>query len=864
MRPPWITFQNIEGAKKVEPESATRRPAAGADTLLRTDNGDRGKESNTKKASSIESSARQNEPGPSAEKPPARPAPPLPTPISRPAAGATPIAGGTQRARKRKRDAIRQSMVKLGWQLPLSSPDDARRTTGREEPEAAGAGIQAKATAQVEGGLLQGLPRSISLPAILAASVLSSWLPGKGGGEKEDREDKGGLGRGRGRRQGKSEVQLAEASRRPVALQGSSANSLASDDGQAEGGEGEAANDATSPGRPRTTAPTATTTAEAAATAAAAIAARGRRAFSRMRVAFGKPRSVFDGPQRTAAEATEAVRKGGGGSPSADSGGPTNGPVPPTLSMPSAVKKLRERSRGGLYFPVKAPWRPPGYRWGVSLLSKTPAPSRTPIKGARGGAGNEDSSAAQTEWWPVSASEDTDREASAALVGAPSRRMRAVNKASGVAGVVLGKLLAASERGRRWRGNADGGAGLDNTGPAYDRFRVGKWAEVELAGAHGKRVEDREREGGDMAWWRLGAAVVVGVGAVLYRPVANRLPGLLPAFGAENGGKVRRRRRRYLMEGGVGVEEGEEEEEEDCEGGAQSPARQDALGGSITPPVQSSDATKSVVAVAMEIIPDGLRRGSGSVVASLLAKVATALRRAKLWIHLRRKSRVRAEPLLPGVDSGISTLSVPLTSMGLLPSAGEAQTPPTSAKEPAAIEDVSTAAASEMGSGSGASALAGAGKSSEVSAPQAVGGRGWNLLGFFPADKEEEQSDSVAAGLVKTVAEESSSDAAAAAAAAMAAMAAEPVIARAADTVPAEGSQGEGKPWLASAWLESLDPRAQVNCPVQELSLAPVPECRPKPAIISFAENDDFLLCIPAGESSVEHPPSPRARVAQV
>ncbi|CAN0075533.1 unnamed protein product, partial [Laminaria digitata] len=102
-----------------------------------------------------------------------------------------------------------------------------------------------------------------------------------------------------------------------------------------------------------------------------------------------------------------------------------------------------------------------------------------------------------------------------------------------------------------------------------------------------------------------------------------------------------------------------------------------------------------------------------------------------------------------------------------------------------------------------------AGKASEISAPQAVGGGGWNFLGFFPTDKEEERQQkrgSVAAAGLAAAAIEGSSDAAAAAAAAMAAMAAEPVISKGADVVPVEGDRGEGKPWLASAWLESLDP----------------------------------------------------------
>ncbi|CAN0075398.1 unnamed protein product, partial [Laminaria digitata] len=263
----------------------------------------------------------------------------------------------------------------------------------------------------------------------------------------------------------------AESSGRPFSPAGSSDAGAASDGGRAGGGEGEAAIDAAaSPGRPRTTAPTPTTATtattattvatEAARASAAAVAAIGRRAFSRARVAVGKPRSsfVFVGPQRTAAEAA-AVRTGEEGSPPADSSGPPppDGPVPvppklvpPTLLMPPAAKALRERSRGGMFFPVRAPWRPPGYRWGVSLLSERRAQSGTPTpakkgKGGAGTGGNEALTSAGR--WPVPPAEEGDGEDSAALVDAPSRRMSVYNKVSGVAGDVLGRIIAAKERG---------------------------------------------------------------------------------------------------------------------------------------------------------------------------------------------------------------------------------------------------------------------------------------------------------------------------------------------------------------------------------------------------------------------------------
>ena len=99
---------------------------------------------------------------------------------------------------------------------------------------------------------------------------------------------------------------------------------------------------------------------------------------------------------------------------------------------------------------------------------------------------------------------------------------------------------------------------------------------------------------------------------------------------------------------------------------------------------------------------------------------------------------------------------------------------------------------------------------------------------MYKRQEEEQQSGSVAAAALASAAAERSSDAAAAAAAAMAAMAAEPVISKATDVVPVEGDRGDGKPWLASAWLESLDPRTQASwssCEYFRLCHVPIPFC---------------------------------------
>ncbi|CAN0584165.1 unnamed protein product, partial [Ectocarpus sp. 12 AP-2014] len=73
---------------------------------------------------------------------------------------------------------------------------------------------------------------------------------------------------------------------------------------------------------------------------------------------------------------------------------------------------------------------------------------------------------------------------------------------------------------------------------SYKRNSVGEWASVEVSppastnadaaerGANGAQGGGGGGGGGGVPWWQGGAAVLVGVGAALYRPV-NRLPGLL-------------------------------------------------------------------------------------------------------------------------------------------------------------------------------------------------------------------------------------------------------------------------------------------------------------------------------------------------
>lgn len=507
-----------------------------------------------------------------------------------------------------------------------------------------------------------------------------------------------------------------------------------------------------------------------------------------------------------------------------------------SLSLPPAARALRQRSRrfraNNLSFPVRAPWRPLGYRWGASLLSRRSRPSASspsvlpdeqPIGEAALVEGARDAAAATAalilgEGPVVSANgrgaEDEGGDGLPLLEPA-SRRMRAVRyRLSRATSAIANRLRLFNEERARLSGSSDleeeeatrrRSKAIQAGDTAYENRRpvVGKWAGVELVGTdpaddnnadYGSAARGGRGADDDILWWRAGAAVIVGVGAALYRPLASRLlamaPPALPRTPASPSS----------------------EEEDGLTSVDDWVVPPDPF---VSTPVRTPTASAVNALEAVTISAGSSRRRDGVArLGSLLEKATTASRRAKLWVLLRRKSMARAQPLLPGVDTGISTLSVPLSAPGMMlptspspsPSPTEErvedpETPPSSAVELAdLVKGVGAAAVMAMASG---------GNTSEVSVPQAVGGGGWRLFGFFPKDKEELEKREKNSGIA--------GDSAAAKAKGKGRVAAEKAAATEASSDQPnfeEGDDGEKEEaisWPRSAWVEGLDPRAQVG-----------------------------------------------------
>ncbi|CAM9684728.1 unnamed protein product, partial [Hapterophycus canaliculatus] len=196
-----------------------------------------------------------------------------------------------------------------------------------------------------------------------------------------------------------------------------------------------------------------------------------------------------------------------------------------------------------------------------------------------------------------------------------------------------------------------------------------------------------------------------------------------------------------------------------------------------------------------------------------------------LWTLLKRRSRARAEPLLPSVETSIKSLD----PRGLL------SPPPTEEEEASAASSSSSPSSGGIlpqGFGSSTAAAAAA----EVSAPQAVGGAGWNLFGFFPKDKVVDDSSALPTLLEDDDEDEDDdeeeeegegqeetrgvvvSKAVASAAATAAKLASTSASSSTERAVAAEASGGDAtaSAWPKSAWLEGLDPRAQVEAAMRE------------------------------------------------
>lgn len=530
----------------------------------------------------------------------------------------------------------------------------------------------------------------------------------------------------------------------------------------------------------------------------------------------------------------------------------------PTLSLPPAAAALR-RTDGSSAGPApagRAPWRPPGYRWGKSLVSnmsglpdgESERVTATTDDGGGSSSGRQvagvGAASAGTGWSPSAAAAADEHggetEATRGVQGQQeeaqqqqlsSRRISVFRALSTTAGGVATRLPLMK------KSRSDDAREQDLPDQAYNRNSVGEWASVEVSPPASTKADAAEGGangaqggggggGGGVPWWQAGAAVLVGVGAALYRPV-NRLPGVL--FKDEKEEEQRRR------QGEEGQQQGTLSQVDATTSPASfqlaRPAEEVA---SVPPEPPPAETTSS-----------GSRARQG--VGGLVDRAATMSRRARLWTLLKRRSRARAEPLLASVDTSI---------MSLTPS--ELLSPP--------VEEQETALSSSSGRGleesvggraGGVAASVGAGKgdattTSEVSAPQAVGGAGWNLFGFFPKDKfsdylpagqspvvegEEEEDDEEEEDEEEEEEEEEESVVVSKAVAAAAETVAK--LAKASASSSKSGDTEENEPdvaaaaaaapaWPKSAWLKGLDPRAQVRrCVVRVyFVLVAAPTCR--------------------------------------
>ncbi|CAM9949451.1 unnamed protein product, partial [Sphacelaria rigidula] len=568
-----------------------------------------------------------------------------------------------------------------------------------------------------------------------------------------------------------------------------------------------------------------------------ALAKRSRRSWA---AADPSPSTVD--PQSTTATATAGTNRSRSLSPF-----PSPPPLPSVASpspasrgqrpnLPPAAQAMRQRLAENPYFPVRSKWRPPGYRRAVSLLASraqrraASTAARQPTAGdgsdtqiladvaAEVASGRSRSIQEQPSSPTIvngdgaSLREGSNRDE--ALVGASESRrkfrvyMDAVPKVATVLVNAVGRRLVEKvlkgedEEGEDNRSEgvypAGGTDSSSQTGsPQHDGSLIESPAEVETDGV--RRADDvteagwpgGRRNASSTPWWRVGAVAAVSVGLGLAHPIVNRLPGVLAAgddgVAESTAGETTARRDSDPSSVGRTPESDAVQQ--------QQQQQQDQQQQQVTTKDGRSSMTQA----------QERRRGSRPLagVSPLLDKAATTSRRAKLWLLLRRLSKARAEPLIPSVDSSISSLSVPLVPVGdesrgkddedkrvgVRPEASGG-VGMMSAPTEESVATNETIAMKNVASDSGSVA-------GEVSAPQAVGGGGWNLFGFFPKDKGETGKGNSATGGKKDAA--------------------------AADSAPVKTSEtaefvGDGREragrellWPLSALMDGYDPRAQVE-----------------------------------------------------
>lgn len=518
-----------------------------------------------------------------------------------------------------------------------------------------------------------------------------------------------------------------------------------------------------------------------------------------LRSAVGKPFSVLGRPFRAAVRASLIRAED---SPSTSSAGIPRAPLP-VLPLPPATRALQQilTEDANLYFPVRAPWRPLLYRWGYSLLSKNKGNDARVA---------ENMQQAEVLSFPEGSSSSTvlaegngDNEIMLDTgVGAKvdSREIRIRGKLSGLASDIVSRLRLLDGRLRLGKSEVETETTVEKV-PEYNRNRVGKWASVRL-----KEVPDSGEEADPYLWrrgsdptrWLTGATMFVGADAALYRPAMSQVSEVLPAIADDEEAQPKPQELKKCQE--------EREESEDKS--ALCSASEDTSN-PIAPMTQKNPSPTLLSEAGVKATYFfTVLRPARLLVSGFLGKILRVMRRAKLWMLLRRNSMPRAEPLLPGVETGISTLSVPLTSTEMLspPLTRKGKMPPSSIKKIAGAKSVETAAAVTK---PGAKLLLNRGSnSSEVSAPEAVGQGGWDLFGFFPEDEEEElqSSSAVAEPYAASIAKEAVVEVGRWDAVAAAGVATEPSE----NVTPAVDEQGVLL-WPLSAWAEGLDPRAQVG-----------------------------------------------------
>lgn len=477
-----------------------------------------------------------------------------------------------------------------------------------------------------------------------------------------------------------------------------------------------------------------------------------RRRFSRIKRAVARPVSIVRNSLNRAAGAASVL-------PAVSSISGIVGALKPVASstiipIPPASLLFGNTNEDSISFPIRVPWRPPGYRWGVSLISRRRTASRRMLV---------ESNNAREEL-----EQDLRDSSPAAAEELSSRSDAQMDRRSTIKSRLINKLRLKIEQARSVSAE-DEKKGTDSVSKPNV---VNDLAGVEVFNASdGQRTDPVFRTRG-VSWWEAGAAFLFGVGTALYRPVGNRLPSISSEESPRN--DVQNLTNVEVGEGSLPLETAV----------AGATTIQPNVGKEVTtsgvddPSVRPKD-TATVDGRAPE--QEQVLASAGSprrpvqrgLTRAVLSRVRKTSRRAQLWVLLRRRSMARAKPLLPEIETGISTLSVPLKSPEKLPS---------SAGEPA-VELPQSRVAQEADKLMSPAALV----ESRQNVSQALGGSGWNLFAFFPKEKEDGEKN------VGTTAATTN------------------------DSAPMEGGANSTEEEMQastlpkSAWVQGLDPRAQVN-----------------------------------------------------